>query len=90
MTSFEAWCPRCKVSWAPGTRTCVHCGGRVTPSRTAVAAPPFSREIDGAEPPSPSEEAASRPVVRPLRIGVAMLWLIVALAGAIVRHCAQQ
>lgn len=90
MIPFEAWCPRCKVTWAPGTRTCVHCGGRVTASRTTVAAPAFAREADAAEPPARSEEPTSQPVVRPLRIGIATLWVVVAVAGAIVRHCAQQ
>jgi len=90
MTPFESWCPRCKVTWAPGTRSCVHCGGRVAESRTTLASDPFGAEPGRADAPPRAEDAAPRPAMRPLRVGLATLWLIVAVAGAVVRHCARQ
>jgi len=90
----ESWCPHCRVTHPPGTRRCLHCGGGVLPQRPAAGAPeaarvqPFDRAA-GAEP--DEEEAAELPRgARPLRIGVASLWLLLALAGAILRTCAER
>jgi hypothetical protein len=90
MTPFEAWCPRCKVTWPPETRVCVHCGGRVAASRAQPGAT-LRSEPATAEPtppqPADADELARPPVVRPMRIGIALLWLVVALASAVAQHC---
>jgi hypothetical protein len=90
MTPYEAWCPRCKVTWAPGTRSCVHCGGPVSASRTPLASDSLPTLPAGADTAPRSEEAAPRTALRPVRFGIATLWLVVAVAGAIARHCARQ
>ncbi|HTY18482.1 MAG TPA: hypothetical protein VMH82_12215 [Myxococcota bacterium] len=90
VTAFEAWCPRCQVSCPPETRSCLHCGGRVVPSRDPVDGPAeAAARVES--PGSPADDAApvSRPGLRSLRIGIAALWVIVALAGSLLRHCAQ-
>jgi len=91
MTPFEAWCPRCQVTWPPETRVCVHCGGRVVPSRAQVAVTmrgePAATVGEARGEPAEADELARRPVVRPLRIGIALLWLLVALASAVAQHC---
>ena len=94
MTSFEAWCPRCRVTWPPEARTCVHCGGRVAPSRALVEV-----ASQGGRPPAAAEEirtqqqetdaSARQSPLRLLRIGIAALWLALALAGSLLRHCNQ-
>ena len=91
MTSFEAWCPHCRVSWPPETRYCVHCGGRVAPSRELAEGGMRGSFAagEGADPRAEAEATVQRSAVRPLRIGIAVLWLVLALAGSILRHCAQ-
>jgi hypothetical protein len=93
ITSYpqEAWCGRCHVSHPPGTRRCLHCGQPVLPVRpgaTTAAAGELGRAVPiGA----PEEEEAEAPRgARPLRIGIATLWLILAAAGAILRSCAER
>ena len=29
LTPYEVWCPKCRVTFAIGTRQCIHCGGRL-------------------------------------------------------------
>jgi len=90
LTAFEAWCPRCRVTWPPEARTCVHCGGRVAPTRALAddvmqgGAAPAAAEIRS---PQPAEAAAPRSPLRLLRVGIAVLWLALALAGSLLRHC---
>ena len=88
VTSFEAWCPRCRVTWPPEARTCVHCGGRVAPTR-ALADDVMQGATPPAASPSPreAEAAAPRSPLRLLRVGIAVLWLALALAGSLLRHC---
>ena len=91
LTAFEAWCPRCRVTWPPETRTCVHCGGRVAPTRALAddamqGGAPAAEEIQG---PRDAEAAARRSPMRLLRVGIAALWLALALAGSLLRHCNQ-
>lgn len=92
MTFYEAWCPRCRVTHPPDTRTCIHCGGRVARSRAEASegperfAPrgPFGRMPDlEAEEEAPDASRAARP----LRIAVAVLWVLLALAGTLWQHC---
>jgi hypothetical protein len=90
----ESWCPHCRVTHPPGTRRCLHCGGGVLPHRPEAGAREAARiqPFDRAGGPEPEDEdAAQLPrAARPLRIGVASLWLLLALAGAILRTCAER
>lgn len=97
----EAWCPHCHVSHVPGTKRCLHCGGRVLPVRpgegvrlAAAAGAPAAFE-GGAAPelaaePADEEQAAAARAARPLRIGVATIWIVLAVVGAILRTCAER
>jgi hypothetical protein len=91
----EAWCPRCHVSHPPGTRRCLHCGQGVLPVRPGTEhASVSARETQHlpfpAEPPGDDEAEAAPSAARPLRIGFATLWLILAIAGAVLRSCAER
>ena len=97
----EAWCPRCSVSHPPGTRTCLHCGGPVMPvrlveegQRGAAPPPPGPLEIPTRpEIVAPDDDdggnAADR-IARPLRIGIAGIWLVLAIVGALLRACSER
>jgi hypothetical protein len=91
VTAFEAWCPRCQVSCPPETRSCLHCGGRVVPSRDPVggAAEAAARAASAGSPADDAVPLSRGPGLRSLRIGIAALWVILALAGSVLRHCAQ-
>ena len=103
MTQFyphEAWCPRCHVSHPPGTRRCLHCGGGVMPvrpvegMRSATPAAPRG-PIEIPVPPDIVTEDEGEPaeagrVARPLRMGIAALWVVLAVVGALLRACAER
>ena len=36
MAQYEVWCPACDVSFPPGTKRCLHCGGRTQNERPAA------------------------------------------------------
>ena len=96
--AHEAWCPSCRVTHPPGTRRCLHCGGPVLPERPVaggIAPGPVVRP--GAAAPWPIEagqdEEAREPVVRavrPLKIGMAALWVVLAIVTGILRACAER
>jgi hypothetical protein len=103
MTEFyanEAWCPSCAVSHPPGTKRCLHCGGAVMPLRPVVGmrsatttAPPGPIEMATA--PATAEaaagEAAERATAaRPMRIGIATIWIVLALVGSLLRACSER
>ena len=96
----EAWCPRCRVSHPPGTKRCLHCGHGVLPVRPVEgmrASATMSRgpiEIPMA-PDIVSEDAEREQgemsrVARPLRFGIAAIWVVLAAAGAILRACTER
>jgi hypothetical protein len=88
MAPYEWWCPRCRVTHPPGRKACVHCGGRVQPSREAAPAPlPFPPEAEPGE--ATGSEDAEAPVARPLRLGLTLTWLALAVGAAILRMCSQ-
>ena len=91
MTAYEAWCPHCRVTHPPETRTCIHCGGRVVRSRSEAAEGPGLFAPRGPLGRVPDLEAEEAPEVtraaRPLRIAVAVLWVLLALAGTLWQHC---
>ena len=97
----EAWCPRCQVSHPPGTRRCLHCGGGVMPMRPVeggrIAGPIPARgpiEVPTAPDMVPADEDAEREaaarVARPLRIGIATIWVVLAVVGTLLRACAER
>jgi len=88
MSQYEWWCPRCRVTHPPGRRVCTHCGGPVQPERGAGA--PAPRTAFATRPPPPAEEAEDDDTAtrtRPLRIGVALAWIALALIGSLLRLC---
>jgi hypothetical protein len=82
-TPFEVYCYHCKSTFALGTRRCVHCGrplGR-QPGRPEQEARP--------EPLESVEDGMIEPgMVR--RIGGTSLWVLIALAAAASRLCAER
>jgi hypothetical protein len=91
---YEAWCPTCQVSHPPGTRRCLHCGGPVAPSREGEAVWTAAAPPTGAAPPghgraSPADDDAARRA-RPLQVATAVLWILLAIAAAVARACAER
>jgi hypothetical protein len=74
------------VTHPPDTKVCIHCGGRVARGRDAAPAAPFQLPAprdEGAE----AEAAERGQAARPLRIAIAVLWLVLALAGTLWQRC---
>jgi len=95
-TPTEAWCPSCRVTHVPGTRRCIHCGGPVMPERPAAgaggAAPMLRTGTPSPWPQSPpddaeADEAAAK--ARPLRLGMAAVWVVLAIVTGILRACSE-
>lgn len=95
--AYEAWCPRCRVTHPPGTRRCLHCDGAVLPERPGaggVAQAPMVRQ--GAATPWPMEgaddEEAREPVraAAPKKLGMAALWVVLAIVTGILRACSER
>jgi hypothetical protein len=94
MTPYEWWCPRCQVTYPPGTRVCIHCGGLVGPERGPR---PGRREgivsrgwpeLPGAPPDDRDEEdTPAGATLRPLRLGMTVLWLVLLAAVTVLRLC---
>ncbi len=97
----EVRCSECRVSFPPEVKRCIHCGGRThapgvepatllfrdlsaTGSEGAMTPVP----IDGAPPMEVEEESdLERPTRGPLRMISALVWILLALAGALYRAC---
>jgi hypothetical protein len=73
------------VTHPPGRRTCLHCGGRVLPSRDATAAvePRDVPFLPGSE---PDEQEPPQRSVR-MRLASTLVWIVLALAAAVFRIC---
>lgn len=85
-TAYEVRCERCKTSFAPGTKQCIHCGGAI--GRRLLAFDALS--TGGAEPPDASEHLPGVPDAQPSLAGIvriAMIALVV--VSAIARACMQ-
>lgn len=94
MAVYEWWCPRCRVTHPPGTRACVHCGGRVQPSRDAAPDPRGALEArlglphpTGEEPEPAGEEAPESGRVRGARLGMTLAWVVLAILATLMRLC---
>ena len=91
---FEAWCPSCRVTYPPGTRRCLHCGGPVLAERPAgdIARGPIVRPGTAAPWSIEAAEDEQTPVparaARPMKIGMAALWVVLAIVTGILRACA--
>ena len=81
-TPYEVYCYSCRVTFAAGTRRCVHCGGRLVGARQAATAARAPEMLEVAD------EAAVEPGLG-RRIGGASLWILIALGAALSRMCAE-
>ena len=82
MARYEVRCPRCRVSFPIGTRTCLHCGSRI---RSEELVP--SAAVPAVSPTEQAEEEleAGR---SPMRLITGLVWVALALAGSLYRACA--
>jgi len=83
-TPFEVYCYHCQSTFAVGTRRCVHCGqpigGRAArPGREATA------EVQAGT--AAEDELVEPSIAR--RIGGTSLWVLIAIAAAASRLCAE-
>jgi len=87
--SFEVRCDRCSVTYPVGTRTCIHCGGRLGRGGgiRAIRAELGAAAARGA--PAPAEiEEEELPGRSGIMSPVAILWVVLLVGGAIYRLCA--
>lgn len=79
-TPYEVYCPRCRVTFPVGTKSCLHCGGRVGRERfqTALELPPGGEDI------LIEQEPGRRSGLSPFTL----VWVALLLAGSIYRACA--
>ena len=102
MALFEVRCHRCNVSFPPGTKVCLHCGGRTGEPAAPVllsALGALTRADDAdAGLPSQDGELAEAPAgdeAEPGRrslFGTAMslFWVLLLVAGYLFRSCASE
>ena len=84
--TYEVRCPRCDVTFPLGTRRCIYCGGPTGPAE-ASGLRAAMRSLPAGPEPAEEEEMEARPRGL-LGRGVAVLWLLAALAISIYRACA--
>ena len=77
---YEVRCASCNVSFPPGTRRCIHCGGRIGRQLRVEAGLPLPVE-EGEE---PEEEM---PGGSAARAGIWAVTAIIAMAGSLFRMC---
>ena len=94
---YEVRCPSCNVSFAVGTRRCVHCGGRT--AAAGMGPSPSLRQdlgkyrMDSAPEPDPMvlepalEEADETRSSSPFRLGMSGIWIMLAIVGSMYRVC---
>ena len=84
MTAYEVRCYNCNVSFPPGTKRCMHCGGR-------TGQKPVPGPIPGMEPPHPLEledMEDENPLRRgPARLLMGAVWVLLALVASLYRVC---
>lgn len=101
-TSYEAYCPSCRVSHPPGTRHCVHCGGGVLRERPDDAGrmregEPTIQEValgtgapgtvlDPEDLETAEQEAAKKPAGL-ARVILSLVWIAVAVGISVYRGC---
>lgn len=78
-TPYEVYCYHCQVTFAAGTRRCVHCGRRLGSRGRAEAAGLEASEVP--------EDVAEPGLGR--RLGGMSLWVLIAIGAALSRMCAE-
>lgn len=81
-TPFEVYCAHCKVTFAAGTKKCIHCGQRLgKPGMPAIGSGAAVQEVE----PEGGLDAAN-----PLRrAGGISLWVLIAVGAALARMCGE-
>lgn len=92
MAAYEVRCERCSVSFPPETRRCMHCGGPTSRARPEVVSggQVVIHRQGGPEALGPEELAGADPESTsrtPLRIATGLVWILVAVGGALYRAC---
>lgn len=97
MAPYEWWCPRCRVTHPPGRRICLHCNGRVQPTRDAGPDAPAGLAARlglpppaGEEPELAGDEAPESGRVRGARLGMTLAWVVLAILATLMRLCQGQ
>ena len=90
-TPFDVFCHNCKVTFALGTKNCIHCGGRLTPR----GAPRAMGRIVHAEPfepvGAPEEVIVEETTGGRWRLPVSpvtLLWIVL-IAGSVAQRACQ-
>lgn len=99
--TYEVRCPRCRVSFPPETRRCLHCGAATVPPGAAEAAVrpsdearqeprPFSLERPGPPGTGGGEAEVDETEARAGRLsrGLGLLWILAVVGVSIYRACA--
>jgi hypothetical protein len=81
----------------PGTKRCIHCGGTVLPERpregfgsaAPVTRPGTASPWPDAPPDDPEADATAR-AARPLRLGMAAVWVVIGIITFILRACSER
>lgn len=94
-TPFEVYCYHCHVTFAAGTRRCVHCGARLggRPGPPELFAPPGAGGAPGpgGAPGAGGDLAEDAPELSlGRRLGGTSLWVLLALGAVLVRMCAER
>jgi hypothetical protein len=89
----EVRCERCQASFAPETRRCIHCGGRLGPKRALGAPPPEQAALrprvlpSAGGPAEPADEDADVELPAPARNLIWVVTAILVIAGSILGRC---
>ncbi|MEE2678451.1 MAG: hypothetical protein VX546_07750 [Myxococcota bacterium] len=91
-TPFEVFCNQCRVTFAAGTKTCVHCGARLSGrrARRRLDFSPFGSDETppGAPGPDHLETIEEEPTKRSLPVSpMTLLWVIILLGAGLQRAC---
>ena len=90
--AYEVRCHACNVSFPVGTKRCFHCGERILresffrPATDADGMPVF-QEAQGIDTIEEPEDAEPQRGGRFLRVGITLVWIVLALISAAVRSC---
>ena len=81
-TPFEVFCHNCRVTFAVGTKRCIHCGERLSRTRGGGPTHDLPPEVDDlvAEPDRPKRSLPFSPMT--------LLWIVLLLGAGVQRACA--